>query len=264
MTNSDSTFLITIGIITGVVMLVIVFAAFLLLRSESKQERPTPPTDEPKLIPPVEMPVTPPPKERPADALPSIPPVEELAASPPKEIPEHELPAMPSIEIVSAPPPKERTRIKIQLNPSVIRLLWGIWSAAVLMLVWARPSVIFIVGLAIIVVVAFRRAGPVSDWSLLQVAIGFLGWFVINTFLGIWLLDGDWSGDPWGLLRGFILFGVNILALLVLSLKGGQIIMGVFLAILVNAIGYLLFVEREEFGSFFVLPFFLHLFYPSL
>jgi hypothetical protein len=154
--------------------------------------------------------------------------------------------------------------MKLQLNPRVIRLLWAICAAAVLMLVGARPSLIFIMGLAIIVVVAFRRAGPVSGWSLLHVAIGFLGWFVINTFLGIWLLDGDWSGDPWGLVRGSILFSVNILALLVLILRRGQIIMGVFLAILVNATGMLLFVDREEFGSFLVLPFFLHLFYPSL
>jgi len=265
--NYDSTFLITIGIITGMVMLFMVFAAFLLLRSESKQERPTPPTDEPKLIPPVEMTVTQPPRERPEDALPSLPPVEDVAASPPKEIPKHDLPAIPSIEIVAAPSPKERTRIKLQLNPIVVRLLWGICLVAAL--IFSLPILLYIVALAIFLVAAFRWAGPISGSNVLHIAIGFVGWFVINTLLWIWLLDGDWRGDPWGLVRGFILLCVNIVALLVLSLGGRWMILGVFLWILVNAIGTLLFIalgriEDEGYFNALMRPFFLYFFYPNL
>ena len=124
--------------------------------------------------------------------------------------------------------------------------------------------ILFILVFGTIVVIAFRRAGPISGWNVLHVAVGFVGWFVMNTLLGIWVLGGDWQGDPWGLVRGSILFGVNILALLILSWMRGQIGLGMFLGILVNAIGYLLFVDVEEFGDFMVLPFFLHFFYPSL
>jgi hypothetical protein len=243
------------------VVIFMAVAMFVLLRSENKKNTQTPPTDEPRLIPPVEMTVAPPPKERPEDALPSLPPVEDVAASPPKEIPKHELPAIPAIEIVAAPPPKERTRMKLQLSPRVISFLSVL--AAILLFVLNMP-ILFLVALAVFFVVTFRRAGPISGWDVRQLASGFLGWFVINTLVSIWLLGGDWRGDPWGLVRGTILFSVNLLALLVVSFVRGQITLGVFLAILVNAIGYLLLVDLEEFGSFIVLPFYMHLFYLSL
>lgn len=133
-------------------------------------------------------------------------------------------------------------------------------------LILSLPIILYIVALAIVLVAALRRAGTIN---VLHIAIGFLGWFVINTLLWIWLLDGDWQGDPWGLVRGFILLCVNSLALLVLSLGGRWITLGVFFWVLVNAIGTLLFISLghiEDEGSFnaAMRPFFLHLFYPNL
>ena len=153
------------------------------------------------------------------------------------------------------------------LNPRVISLLWGL--AAVWMLVLNLPIVLYIVVLAIVLVAAFRWAGPINRRNLLHVAMGFVGWFAINTLLWIWLLDGDWRGDPWGLVRGFIILCVNIVALLVLSLGGRWTILGVFLWTIVNAIGTLLFIaigliKYERYFSFHLRPFFLHLFYPDL
>ena len=153
------------------------------------------------------------------------------------------------------------------LNPRVTKLLWGL--AAAVMFVLPLPIGLYIVALATLLVAAFRWAGPISGMDVRHVAMGFVGWFVINTLLWIWLLDGDWRGDPWGLVRGFILLCVNILVLLVLSLGGRWITLGVFLWTLVNAIGTLLFIalghiEYEGYFSFHLRPFFLSFFYPNL
>ena len=152
-------------------------------------------------------------------------------------------------------------------NPRVIKLLWGLATAV--MFVLPLPIVLYIVVLATLIVAAFRWAGPISGMDIRHVAMGFVGWIVINTLLWIWLLHGDWRGDPWGLVRGVILLPVNILALLVLSLRGRWIVLGVFLWTLVNAIGTLLFIalghiEYDGYFSFHLRPFFLHLFYPEL
>jgi hypothetical protein len=273
--GSESMFLVAIAIIAAMVVIFMAVATFVLLRSENKKATQVPPNDEAKPIPPVEMTAAPPPKERAEDALPSNPPVEDVAASLPKEIPQHDQPAIPSIEIVADPPPKARTRIELQLSPGVIRvtkvirslfirLLWAIGLVAAL--IFSLPIVLYIVALAIVLVAAFRWAGPIN---VLHMAMGFLGWFVINTLLWIWLLGADWRGDPWGLFRGFILLCVNIPALLVVSLGGRWIILGVFLWILVNAIGTLLFIalgliEYEGHFNALMPSFFLSLFYPSL
>ena len=154
-----------------------------------------------------------------------------------------------------------KTRMKLSLNPRVSSFLWVL--AAISLLVFSRP-IFFLVAMAIFVVVTFRRAGPISGWNRGQLAIGFVGWFAINTLVRVLLLEGDWHGDPFGLFRGFIILTVNLLALLVLSLRRGQILVGAFLALPVNALGYLLFVDLEDFGRFIVIPFFLYFFYPNL
>jgi len=148
------------------------------------------------------------------------------------------------------------------LNLKVIRMLWAL--SAISMLVGLRVGLFIFMGLAILYVVAYWQSGPVGGWNVTHLRIGFLGWFVMNTFLGMWILNGDWQGDPWGFFRGAILLFVNFLVLLVLIVKGGQIIIGALLALLVNAIGMLLFVDLEEFGSFLGLPFYLYFFYPNL
>jgi hypothetical protein len=153
------------------------------------------------------------------------------------------------------------------LNPRVIKLLWGL--AVAVMFVLPLPIGLYILALTVLLVAAFRYAGPINDSNIFHVAMGFLGWFVISTLLWIWLLRGDWQGDPWGLVRGIILLPVNTLALLVLSLRGRWVVLGVFLWILINAIGTLLFIatgliEDEMYFSFHLRPFFLYLFYPDL
>lgn len=153
------------------------------------------------------------------------------------------------------------------LDPRGIKFFWGF--AAAVMFVLPLPIILYIVVLATLIVAVFRYSGPVSDSNVLHIALGFVGWIVINTPLWIWLLHGDWQGDPWGLVRGVILLPINILALLVLSLRGRWVVLGVFLWSLVNAIGTVLFIaigliENERYFSFHLRPFFLHLFYPEL
>lgn len=148
------------------------------------------------------------------------------------------------------------------INPKITGFLWRL--AAVMIVVFPIPAIVVLLVLAVVHVVTYRRVEPEGGWNLRQLGTGFVGWFVINTLLGVWILSGDWSGDPWGLVRGSILLLVNFVALLILVFRGGQTIFGVLSAMFVNAIGMLLFVDLEEFGSFTVLPFYLYFFYPSL
>jgi len=149
------------------------------------------------------------------------------------------------------------------VNPIVVRVLWGIGLVAAL--IFSLPIVLYIAVLGIVLVAVFRRAGPIN---FVHIAMGFLGWLLINTLLWIWLLGPSWQGDPWGLVRGFILLCITIPALLVLSLRGRWIILGVFLWILLNAIGTLLFIalgliEYEGYFNALMRPFFLAFFFPS-
>ena len=134
------------------------------------------------------------------------------------------------------------------------------------------PIVLYIVALAIVLVATFRRAGAIN---VLHIAMGFLGWFVINTLLWIWILTEHGSRRygisdyPIIIWLGLIVVCVNIVALLVLSLGGRWITLGVFFLILVNAIGTLLFmtlglIEYEGYFNVLRPPFFLSLFYPNL
>ena len=156
------------------------------------------------------------------------------------------------------------------VNPIVVRALWGIGLVAV----WPvnLPIVLYIAVLVIALVAAFRRAGPIN---FLPIATGFLSWLVINTLLWIWILPEQGSRRyglsdyPIIIWLGFIVVCVNIVALLVLSSRGRWITMGVFLWILVNAVGTLLFMAldlMEHEGYFGALrpPFFLALFYLRL
>ena len=152
-------------------------------------------------------------------------------------------------------------------NPRDINILWGLTT--LLLFVLALPIGLYIGVLAALLGAAIRWAEPIGGMDVRRVAIGFLGWLVTNTLLWIWFLADNWQGDPWGLVRGFILLPVSIVALLVLSLWGRWTILGVFLWSLVNAIGTLLFIalrliENERFFSFHLRPFFLYLFYPDL
>jgi hypothetical protein len=152
-------------------------------------------------------------------------------------------------------------------SPRDIKFLWVL--AAVAMFVLALPIGLYIAALAFLLVAAIRWAEPIGGINVRRVAIGFVGWIVINTLLWIWFLSDDWQGDPFGLVRGTILLPANIVALLVLSLWGRWTVLGVFLWSLLNAMGTLLFIaigliENEKYFSFHLRPFFLHLFHPDL
>lgn len=100
--------------------------------------------------------------------------------------------------------------------------------------------ILFVIVLAVILIVAFRRAGPMSVGNFPGFVAGFLGWFVINTLLWGWVLDTDNGAvilNPFKLLP----LCLNIPVLFVLSLRRRWIFLGGLAAILVNAIGILLF-----------------------
>ena len=132
------------------------------------------------------------------------------------------------------------------------------------------------VGIAILIAVlgvllwaGFRRGRSRNGVSILEAVAGFLGWFVVNTYLWIWVT----SDEP-----GTIFFNpfrlvpmcVTIPALLVLGFTRRWIALGMLAAILVNAIGTLLFgvigpYEDDRFMDILgMLPFFLPHFLPGL
>lgn len=166
------------------------------------------------------------------------PPVEVTVAPPPKESPEEALPSISPVEDVAASSPQEIPEHDLPAIP------------------------------AIAIAAAPPPAELISRSTILAVAIGFLGWFVSNTFLWIWVLEGE-SGVLWNPMR-LIPLCVNIPALLALSLAGRRILLGVFLGILVNAIGTLLFTapgpfeDDRVFDIIAMTPFFLSFFYPGL
>jgi hypothetical protein len=101
------------------------------------------------------------------------------------------------------------------------------------------PTVLFIVVLVIVLVILYRRTGPMSGRNDLHFIIGFLGWFIINTLLWVWVRRNE-SGtefiDPARLLTML----VTIVALVGLYGTQRWIILGILSAIFVNAIGTLL------------------------
>jgi hypothetical protein len=118
-TADSDVFLIALAIIAGIVVVIMVVATFILLRSENKKEHQTYPKEE----------------------IDSIPPVEIAAATPPKESSNNDLPSTPPVEIVAAPPREARPKIELQLSPRVIRSLWSICLAAALMFVFGGVAI---------------------------------------------------------------------------------------------------------------------------
>jgi hypothetical protein len=122
------------------------------------------------------------------------------------------------------------------VNPIVVRVLWGIGLVAAL--IFSLPIVLYIAVLGIVLVAVFRRAGPIN---FIHIAMGFLGWFVINRLLWIWILPEHGSRSygisdfPVIIWLGLIVVSVNSVALLVLSPGGRWITLGVFFWILSRA-----------------------------
>ena len=134
-----------------------------------------------------------------------IPPIEKTVASLPEEGQEEALLSIPPGEDVPAPPPKETPEDDLTVIPS---------------------------------------ADPPGSRNTLDAAIGFLGWFVINIPLWLWVLDnepGAFTPNP--MMQNPIriiplclncLFSIPVLLMLV-GLKRPWIMLGIGVAILVNA-----------------------------
>src|SRR5215207_8509447 len=101
------------------------------------------------------------------------------------------------------------------------------------------PTVIFIVVLVIVLVSLYRRTGSISGRNVLHLVIGFLGWFLINTLLWVWVRQSE-SGTEFINPARFLPMLVTIVALVALYRTRRWIILGILSAILVNAIGTLL------------------------
>lgn len=78
-----------------------------------------------------------------------------------------------------------------------------------------------------------------SGRDALNVIIGFLGWFILNTLLWVWVRRNE-SGTEFINLARFLPMLVTILALIALYRDRRWIFLGILSAILVNAIGTLL------------------------
>ena len=132
------------------------------------------------------------------------------------------------------------------------------------------PIVIFILVLSIFLVTEFRRPGSRSGRSLLEAAIGFLGWFLVNTLLWVWVLRGE-SGtiflNPFRLIP--MLFTIIGILVLVFT-RRRMALLGILAAIVVNALGLLLFVapgpilDQRSGRIIAMLPFYLSFFLPGL
>jgi hypothetical protein len=101
------------------------------------------------------------------------------------------------------------------------------------------PTVLFIVVLIIVLVISYRRAGTMSGRNVLYAIIGFLGWFLINTLVWVWVRRSE-SGTEFINPARFLPMLVTILALVALYRTQRWIVVGILSAILVNAIGTLL------------------------
>src|SRR5688500_9949821 len=73
--DSDTTFIVAIAIIAGIVVVFMAIATLILRRSEHKKDKPVPPIDQPQSIPSVAIMVASPPRESEEGALPSVPSV---------------------------------------------------------------------------------------------------------------------------------------------------------------------------------------------
>jgi hypothetical protein len=125
-------------------------------------------------------------------------------------------------------------------------------------------------------VIAFTRPGAWAGRTLCEIFLGFLGWFLVNTLLWLWVDYSLAHAHPssgaafWQLERAVPLL-VNIVAVPILFFTRRWMTLGIFSAIIVNAIGTLLVTPGPVFEGNVTLfnfiapiPFFLPPFFPNL
>jgi hypothetical protein len=120
------------------------------------------------------------------------------------------------------------------------------------------------------VFIAFTRPGAWNHKNILDVSIGLLGWFILNTLLWSWVM-GNESGfiNP----TRIVPLLVNIIAMIGLARVRRWMLLGIVCAILVNAAGLLFFpaptndiVHTDPTLKRIILmaPFYLPFFFPLL
>jgi hypothetical protein len=130
------------------------------------------------------------------------------------------------------------------------------------------PNIIFIAVLVIVLVILYRRTGSMNGRNVLHVLMGFLGWFLINTLLWVWIRQTE-SGTEFLNPARLLPLLVTSLALIAFYRAQRWIFLGILSAILVNAIGTLLAPPViDSYGSspltrvITMLPFYLPYFLP--
>ena len=104
----------------------------------------------------------------------------------------------------------------------------------------AIPATLLSIALVTVLAFAFSRPGAIRGWNILDFSAAFVGWFIINTLLWIFIRSTT-SRFEFGNPLVVIPLPVNIvLLILVLLLKKRWMALGAFTAFLVNAIGTVL------------------------
>ena len=130
------------------------------------------------------------------------------------------------------------------------------------------PLLVFSAIMLLLSIGAFRRAKPMSAVNWMEAVLGFVGWFVLNTLLWVAILrnePGTLFLNPVRLLPLL----ANLIAIPVLRSTRRRVLLGVGVAILVNALGMLVFtspgpIVDQRFGHVLGMrPFFLSVFLPT-
>lgn len=119
---------------------------------------------------------------------------------------------------------------------------------------------------------AFTRPGAWSGRNVLELSIGFLGWFLVNTLLWVWVMSGE-AGTLFMNPARLIPLLVNILAAVLLSISRRWMVLGIVCAILVNAIALTVFPapttnvfgnDRTAARAIVMAPFYIPFFFPGI
>ena len=130
--------------------------------------------------------------------------------------------------------------------------------------------VLVVLGLVTILAIALIRLGGWNLRSLLELSLGFIGWFILTTRLWVWVLDTE-SGavflNPFRLLPLL----VTLSALILFYLTWRRIFFGILCAVAFNAVAILLVTfaadpanNRALEDMITMVPFFLHSHFPAL
>jgi len=109
----------------------------------------------------------------------------------------------------------------------------------------AIPAVLLSMALVTVLAIAFSRPGAINGWTLLDFSFAFVSWFIMNSFLWIYIRSTT-SRFEFGNPLVVIPLPVNIVVIvLILLVKKRWMALGAFTAIFINAIGTVLVTAVE-------------------